>query len=297
MEEWEASYLTPITASLAPVAALTAESQVLQYTAARLQGQWSDKHEAYVFKGSQLPFFVDSEWSLESGRAVTPHDSLTHSSSQGASTTAAAAGRDAAALVEPHVLQFVVYVPPQQHRPLQLLGRKGRVRDSNSYIIPSWGGLMVLNPEEANSTASSSSSSSCQDAPARSCPGMAAVELTNEQYQYIASVVIAQLQSLFGVAATTPADDSSSSSGSGGDGVPHLVLQQLPAGRLGFTGWQVDALLRQRAAHDVREAARVLAALSTLVQELPNLEMPDLIGEQVCSGGGGGAPWDIDAQC
>lgn len=287
MQEWEAAYLTPITASLAPVAAVTAESQVLQYTAARLQGQWSDKHGAYVVKGSQLPFFVDSEWSLESGRAVTPHDSLTHSSSHDArgvaaagTTAAAAAGRDATALVEPHVLQFVVYVPPQQHRPLQLLGRKGRVRDSNSYVIPSWGGLMVLNPEDANSTASSSR---CQHAPASYCPGMAAVELTQEQYQHIASVVIAQLQSLFGVAPATPADSSSSSSG----GVGHLAVHQLPAGRLGFTGWQVDALLRQRSAHDVREAARVLAALSTLVQELPNLEMPDLIGEQVCRGKGG----------
>jgi hypothetical protein len=43
----------------------------------------------------------------------------------------------------------------------------------------------------------------------------------------------------------------------------------------------VDVLMRQRAAHAVREAARVLAALSTLVQELPNLEMPSVIAQQV----------------
>jgi hypothetical protein len=280
MEEWEAQYLTPVISSLAPVAAVSAESQVLQYTAARLPGQWSDKHGAYVVKGSQLPFFIDSEWSLESGRAVTPHDSPTYSSSSSSVSAAAAAagpavGRAAAALVEPHVLQFVVYVPPQQHRPLQLLGRKGRIRDSNSYVIPSWGGLMVLNPDPTNSSSSSSSDFSadiwCQQG---YCPGVSAVQLKQEQYQYIAAVVIAQLQTLFGVA---PSDANSSSSTDGAV----IRVQQLPAGRLGFSGWQVDALLRQRSGHDVREAARVLAALSTLVQELPNLEMPDLIGEQV----------------
>jgi phosphatidylinositol glycan class S len=173
-------------------------------------------------------------------------------------------------LVEPHVLQFVVYVPPRQQRPLQLLGRKGKLRDSNSYVIPAWGGLMVLNPEAQG--ASTSSSTAGGNSPA------AAVLLTEQQSQEIAAVVIAQLQALFGVA---PAATDSSSSG-GSSSAANLQIVVLPAGRSGFSGWQVDALLRQRSGHDVREAARVLAALSTLVQELPNLEMPDLIEEQVC---------------
>jgi hypothetical protein len=97
---------------------------------------------------------------------------------------------------------------------------------------------------------------------------------------------------LFGVAPATPnhsSSSSSSSSSSGGSsdngvqpGAPARV-QWLPAGRSGLSAWQVDALLRQRSAADVREASRVLAALSTLVLELPNLEMPDLIAEQVRS--------------
>lgn len=279
MESWEAQHLAPVAASLVSVTQVTVESQVLQYTPARLQGQWSDKHAAYVVKGSQLPFFLDSEWALEPGRAVTPREG-----SPGVAATAAAGevplssagtgARAAAMLVEPHVLQFVVYVPPPQQRPLQLLGRKGKLRDSNSYVIPAWGGLMVLNPDAQAADSSSSSSAAGGSRPA------AAVPLTAEQSQEIAAVVIAQLQALFGVApAATDITTSSSSGSSSAGGALEVVV--LPAGRSGFSGWQVDALLRQRSGHDVREAARVLAALSTLVQELPNLEMPDLIGEQV----------------
>lgn len=47
---------------------------------------------------------------------------------------------------------------------------------------------------------------------------------------------------------------------------------------------QVDALLRQRSGFDVLEASRVLGGLSKLVLELPNLEMPDLIAQQVMRG-------------
>ena len=290
MNMWEAEYLTPVIASLAPVTSVTVESQVLMYSTARLQGTWSDKHSAYVVKGSQLPFFIDSEWSIEAGRAVTPPERvMPYGSSHAAPSGAAAAqAQETASLVQPHVLQFLLYVPQLQHRPLQLLGRKGRVRDSNSYVIPSWGGLLVLNPDTpTNSTdpaSSSNDNSSSEDQEAGSSSGDACrtqhvrqggpVELSPKQYQHMAAVIIAQLQALFGVA---PSEGDTSSDASG----LRVRVQPLPAGRLGFSAWQVDALLRQRSAHDVREASRVLAALSTLVQELPNLEMPDLIGEQV----------------
>ena len=47
------------------------------------------------------------------------------------------------------------------------------------------------------------------------------------------------------------------------------------------TCMHMHAHARVRMIARARARARVLAALSTLVQELPNLEMPDLIGEQV----------------
>jgi hypothetical protein len=140
---------------------------------------------------------------------------------------------------------------------------------------------MVLNPSSSSSS-NGNGSSRCNPGDGACASAAAAVELTAEQYQHIAAVIIAQLQTLFGVAPAGIDDSSSSSSSS--DGVQSgtsVRVQWLPAGRSGFSAWQVDALLRQRSAADVREASRVLAALSTLVLELPNLEMPDLIGEQV----------------
>jgi hypothetical protein len=258
MQRWEDSVLAPLAASLAPVTALTSESQVLHYTPARVTGEWSEQHRAYVVPHAQLPYFIDSEWSLEAGRAVSAQSGRHCSTAAGgqapncsSSSTAAAA---AALLIEPHVLQLVAYVPPASQRPLLLLGSDGQPLDSNSFVIPSWGGLLVLNPEPQ------------QEEQQQAGPQQ---ELTQQHYEHITAVVAAQLQALLGVvparAAAAAADD----------------VQHLPAGAEGFSSWQVDALMRQRTAYSEREAARVLAALSTLVQELPNLEMPDLIGQQV----------------
>ncbi|KAF6266177.1 hypothetical protein COO60DRAFT_1623684 [Scenedesmus sp. NREL 46B-D3] len=107
----------------------------------------------------------------------------------------------AAGVLESRVLHFLVYVPAADKSPLLLLGPYGSLRDSNSFWIPSWGGVLVLNL--VNETAAAW--------------GGAAAEEAGEQ----------------------------------GEGA------------------------------DVMEAARVLGSLSRLVQQLPNLEMPDLIGQQL----------------
>lgn len=184
----------------------------------------------------------------------------------------------AAAVLESHVLHFLVYVPAADKSPLLLLGPKGKVRNSNSFWIPSWGGVLVLNL--ANEIAAASTDTAEFDHDEGDSEGGQSrlpwqpLPLQQQHYQHIAAVVIAQLQALFGVAPGTSSSSSSSSTGA-------VQLQQLPAGAAGFSQWQVDALLRQRAGADVREATRVLGSLSRLVQQLPNLEMPDLIGQQV----------------
>jgi hypothetical protein len=298
-DAFEQHHLAPIAATLAPVSHISIESQVLHFTPARTPGSWSKKHSAYVVKQSQLPFFVDSDWAVESGRAVMQHDrdsssttGLLHNQQQQATSDAAAPSADsssAAGVLESHVLHFLVYIPAADKSPLLLLGPKARLRDSNSFWIPSWGGVLVLNL--ANETAGGAEGSAA--AGSAGCPDDAdeeqqrwpwqPVPLQQQHYQHIAAVVIAQLQALFGVA---PGTTTSSSSSSGSDtadldSTQAVQLLQLPAGAAGFTQWQIDALLRQRAGADVQEAARVLGSLSRLVQQLPNLEMPDLIGQQV----------------
>eukprot|EP00879_Flechtneria_rotunda_P013519 GHRR01014116.1.p1 GENE.GHRR01014116.1~~GHRR01014116.1.p1 ORF type:complete len:763 (+),score=295.93 GHRR01014116.1:423-2711(+) len=288
-EAFERRYLAFVAARLAPVTQVSVESQVLLYTPARTHGSWSDKHSAYVVKQAELPFFIDSDWSLESGRAVLQQDcgfGGCTKRTQGAQTSSETAGADSskhtvqqssiqaalddqsrsAAALPPHVLHFLVYIPPKRNRPLLLLGPKAKQRDSNSFWIPSWGGLSVLNPEEALDAAVQQQTASQSSNRVSWEP----VKLHTRQYQQIAAVANAQLQALFGVSPTASSAVAAAAK-----------VQQLPAGLAGFSDWQVDALLRQRAGYDVTEAARVLGSLSKLVLELPNLEMPDVIGQQV----------------
>jgi phosphatidylinositol glycan class S len=296
-EAFEQQYLAPIAASLAPVSHISIESQLLYFTPARTPGSWSRKHNALVVKQSQLSFFVDSDWAVESGRAVMQHDRATADTTSSSSDSPASIAKPvnshqqqqqpaAAGVLESHVLHFLVYVPAADKSPLLLLGPKGKLRDSNSFWIPSWGGLLVLNL--ANETAVVTGGSEGQAVAGeqeeeRSVPRRP-VPLQQQHYQHIAAVVIAQLQALFGVAPGMPS--------SSGVTMNKLQLQQLPAGPLGFTQWQIDALLRQRAGADVQQAASVLGSLSRLVQQLPNLEMPDLIGQQVsCCVGEGCCFW------
>jgi phosphatidylinositol glycan class S len=315
-DAFEQQHLAPIAASLSPVSHISIESQVLHFTPARTPGSWSKKHDAYVVNQSQLPFFVDSDWPVESGRAVMQHENnssntqgLVHNQQQrqhassGAATTYADSST-AAGVLESHVLHFLLYIPAADKSPLLLLGPKAQLRDSSSFWIPSWGGVLVLNL--ANETAgglqgsAAAENADCaddaRDAVQQRLPWQP-VPLQQQHYQHIAAVVIAQLQALFGVAPGT----TSSSSGSTYDpsSTQAVQLQQLPAGAAGFTQWQIDALLRQRVGADVQEAARVLGSLSRLVQQLPNLEMPDLIGQQVrqlvCCGLA--ALWNADFVC
>jgi hypothetical protein len=64
--------------------------QVLYNTVARVVPQWDAAAAAFVLAEAELPFFVDSEWALDS--PTTPHTM--------------------------HLLHLVVYVPPRAHCPL-----------------------------------------------------------------------------------------------------------------------------------------------------------------------------------
>lgn len=64
--------------------------QVLYNTVARVVPKWDAAAGGYVVEEAQLPFFVDSEWALDS--PIAPHTA--------------------------HLLRLVVYVPPRQHCPL-----------------------------------------------------------------------------------------------------------------------------------------------------------------------------------
>lgn len=286
----------------------------------------------------ELPFFVESEWALESGRAGTlpqqnqqQHAATTSSScgsssccgcgssgcsrgvafgsaSNGTCSNPDAARRgtsDAAAPLAPHVLHVLVYVPPPQRSPLVVLTPDGNVSPTNSFSIPSWGGVIVVNPQQHDVPGNKSiggrgGGRHVEDGLEG---GEGAEQLDDKMLEKIAGVAAAQLRVLLGLgeqpgsALEGGQEGSSGSSGStsggggsakqkGEDGLHgstrgDSTVQHVATPRSGFAAWEVDSLVRCRMAYDVVEAGRVLRSLAAVVQELPNLEMPDLIGQQV----------------
>lgn len=87
---------------------------------------WDNKLSSFVFGTKDLPFFVNSnEWHLD--------------------TSIAAGGRS-------KILQFVVYIPSAKECPLLLMLPNGDISETNGFISPMWGGVIVLNPPSCSNS-------------------------------------------------------------------------------------------------------------------------------------------------
>ncbi|CAH8290493.1 unnamed protein product [Eruca vesicaria subsp. sativa] len=123
--------LAPVTKALAPIANISVESQVLYHTPKSSFSSWDEKLQSYIFRTSDLPFFVNSnEWHLD--------------------TSAGASGRS-------KILQFVVYIPSGKECPLHLQLPNGEISKTNGFISPMWGGVIVWNPEKCDKDSESPS--------------------------------------------------------------------------------------------------------------------------------------------
>lgn len=107
--------------SLSRLVDVRIESQVLRHAPSRIRPVWSAMHEGFVVRTDQIPFFVDSEWPIDTSVTYAP--------------------------VDGKPLQFVAYVPPAQECPLYILNDEGRKSDSNTFLIEGWGGVVIVNPQ------------------------------------------------------------------------------------------------------------------------------------------------------
>lgn len=280
--------------------------QVLLYTPARQRGSWSQQHRAYVVKHSKLRHFLDSHWNLNTGALASTEPAVSNTNSgtsrakaapsdgsryePGALPRATAAAAMSQSQAPKHVLHFVAYVPPAAQRPLLLLLPNGTPSPTNSFHIHAWGGVHVVNPSSHNSSSSSEqSASSGYNAPGLQglCAARAAAQpLAQPDMARFARAVVSQLRALLRLElreglASAALHQQARFEGQAEAAAHALHVDAAPASETGFSSWEVDALLRQRAQHSAVTAARVLGSLSRLVEQLPTLEMPDLIGNQV----------------
>ncbi|KIY98528.1 hypothetical protein MNEG_9432, partial [Monoraphidium neglectum] len=235
-DAFEARYVAPVLRTLGPLAALSVESQVLHFTPTKAASKWSPTHSAWVITAEELPFFVDSEWALESGRAGAPQSQAQPQALPPAGATrgdAAGAVAGAAALLAPHVLHILVYVPPSHRAPLLLLGPGGAPSPTNSYCIPAWGGVAIVNPAPPGPAAGGAG---------RVEDGAAAEQLLgSEALERVAGVFAAQLRVLFGLGELPGGGGGAATAGPGG-GEPGGAPRHVAAARGAFAAWEVDAL-------------------------------------------------------
>ena len=145
------------------------------------------------------------------------------------------------------VIHFVLFVPSTAGRPLHILDTQGlnplpitlmlltsfqgSISESNAFLLPQWGGIVILNPQE--STPQSTLSSSSLD------PAFSA--FSNH------------LLALLGV-----------------PNLPHGVKRILGSSHI-LTDWQLDALVRYRTLSNAKGARDTLQSIVKLVDQIGNM--------------------------
>ncbi|PWA38579.1 GPI transamidase component PIG-S-related protein [Artemisia annua] len=226
--EVDEKLLSPTLEALSPIANISVESQVLYHTPKSSYSYWDAEQESYVFSTKNLPFFVNSnEWHLD--------------------TSIAAGGRS-------KILQFVVYIPSADESPLRLQLPNGEISMTNGFISPTWGGVVVLNPNNSLDNKDSLH-------PLRR-------KLSPQELNQVFEVFMGQLRQLFGLKST-------------GFYKSAFGTITLLGSERGFAQWELDALARQHARYNLHQCGTTLGSLSRLVQSLPRMIIKDEIGKQV----------------
>lgn len=130
-------------------------------------------------------------------------------------------------------LNFIIYVPKPEHRPL-LIKDGDRLVESNSFLLPQFGSIIIHNPTSQSP------------------------ELTSQVLDNIISIASTHLLTLLGLPQIRDlAGDSSR--------------------------WRRDGLLRQRTIEILTSAQDTLISLPKIVDQIPNMHVPDHITALVSS--------------
>lgn len=133
---------------------------------------------------------------------------------------------------EEPIVHFVMFVPRAKYSPLRIRSYGGRV--SNSYIVPRWGGVVIM------------------DTFAKNHSSKRELHLSVQDLQPYMEIVVGQIRGLLGV----PQLGS------------NIVRVWAPTG---LSDWELDALVNTRFSHYLSKAIHSLTTLSSVAQKMPNV--------------------------
>ncbi|KAF8221084.1 hypothetical protein L208DRAFT_1426731 [Tricholoma matsutake] len=205
-------HISPILKRLSVLHNFTIESQVQFHAPLAFKPLPVDS--AFGITSEDLTVFVNSaEWTLSSSTSNDP------------------------------VLHFILFVPSTSHRPLYIMNHDGSTSSSNAFLLPQWGGIVILDLPE-------------QD-------GSSAVELLSASLDPIFSTFSNHLLALLGV--------------------PHLPLgvNLFPGPRNHvLSDWQLDALIRRRTLENAYGSQETLRSIVKLVGQIENMPVgQDVLGD------------------
>jgi len=229
------SYFGPFFDTLSLISKFDVTSQVQNFATLPLTAKFKkpnpDADPFYYLEAKDLGHFINSaEWNLASPVSTAPP------------------------------INFILYIPPISQSPLYIFDSKGEILDTNAFLIPRWGGIVI--DKNRNSTSSSANANGNHNF----------YNYTFSDLHPIMELFLDQLRSLLGINKINflPTD------------LPRnvRVLYGTDSKR-GITSWELDQLLRKRTVQNLVNASRTLNSLAKLVGSLPNMVVLDKIQEKV----------------
>jgi len=223
------SYFGPFFDTLSLISKFDVTSQVQNFATLPLTAKFSNinDNKYYYLEAKDLGHFINSaEWNLASPVSTAPP------------------------------INFILYIPPYSQSPLYIHDSKGEILETNAFLIPRWGGIVI--DKNRNNTMDNDS---------------------EHQYIYsfkdlhpIMELFLNQLRSLLGINEIKflPSD------------LPRnvRVLYGIDSKR-GITEWELDQLLRKRTVQNLVNTSRTLNSLAKLVGSLRNMVVKDKIKDKV----------------
>ncbi|KAI8609752.1 phosphatidylinositol-glycan biosynthesis class S protein [Chytriomyces sp. MP71] len=203
-------------------------SQIKYFTSLPIQPDFT--RDGYFLRPHHLPHFINSaEWSF-GGSVVSTSPPL----------------------------NFVLYVPPAAQSPLQITDAAHARLDTNAFLIPQWGGIVIHNP---NRTTSSTTRA-----------GVPRQTLTSTHLRNTMQIFISQLRELLGVKDVTL--------GRAEKLLPGFTFQydRSPAG---ITKWSLDRLTRLTILQNTQRASETLVSLLNLIESMPDMVVQDHIAQKI----------------